>query len=179
MGPAKNRAARIPATRLYLCIRRRGKTPSIVERYWCLRQMKKKTNRVSGWLGQPARHPTALRCDGPCRRTTYIYGPRHARGLGGYNHCCTAEEVEWRPLLLKTYSLDHRLSAKLDSTAPLNPPPPPWQLAPPPAAKGLLPTSTAGESRRKARDRPPRVLPLPRAHCAILCTTTTFPLTIW
>ena len=33
----------------------------------CTAKEKKKTNRVPCRPGQPARHPAALRCDGPCR----------------------------------------------------------------------------------------------------------------
>ena len=41
----------------------------------------KKTNRVPRRLGQPARHPAALRCDGPCRRDQHIYTALPRQGV--------------------------------------------------------------------------------------------------
>ena len=39
--------------------------------------------------------------------------PPPARAVGGYNHHRMGEEVEWRPPLLDTYPLGHRILAKL------------------------------------------------------------------
>ena len=36
-----------------------------------------------------------------------------AGGVGGYNHNCIGEEVEWRPLLLYAYPLGHCVLANL------------------------------------------------------------------
>ena len=57
------------------------KKPIPTERYLCVRQRLKKTNRVPRRLGQPARHPVALRCDGPCRRDQHIYTALPRQGV--------------------------------------------------------------------------------------------------
>ena len=40
--------------------------------------------------------------------------PPPAGGVGGYNHHCIGEEVEWRPPLLYANPLGHRVLATLD-----------------------------------------------------------------
>ena len=40
--------------------------------------------------------------------------PPPAGGLGGYNHHCIGEEVEWRPPLLYANPLGHRVPTTLD-----------------------------------------------------------------
>ena len=52
-----------------------------IERYLCVWQRKKKTNWVPRRLGQPATHPAALRCDGPCRRDQHIYTALPRQGV--------------------------------------------------------------------------------------------------
>ena len=44
----------------------------------------------------------------------YIYGPPQVGGVGGNNHHCSGKEVEWRPPLLLSNPLGHRVSARLD-----------------------------------------------------------------
>ena len=40
--------------------------------------------------------------------------PPRAGGVGGYNHHCIGEEVEWRPPLLYANHLGHRVPATPD-----------------------------------------------------------------
>ena len=60
----------------------------------------------------------------PCEAPSSVLGradekssmppPPPARGVGGYNHHCIGEEVEWRPLLLYANPLGHRVPAASD-----------------------------------------------------------------
>ena len=63
------------------CVRRRKKKPIPIEQYLCVQRRKKKTNQVPRRPGQPARHPAALRCDGPCRRGQQIYTALPRQGV--------------------------------------------------------------------------------------------------
>ena len=48
------------------------------------------------------------------RYSLLILSPLMARGVGGYNHHCIGEEVEWRTPMLYANPLGHRVSATPD-----------------------------------------------------------------
>ena len=52
-----------------------------IEQFLCVQRREKKTNRVPHRPGQLARHPAALRCDGPCRREQHKYTALPRQGV--------------------------------------------------------------------------------------------------
>ena len=61
-------------------------------------------------IGHPVRHPFR-RWAAPKRNCPLL---PLARGVGGYNHHCIGDEVEWTPPLLYTNPLGHRVPATPD-----------------------------------------------------------------
>ena len=79
----------------------------------------KTTEMVPCGIGHPVRH-VPLWCDGLAKKciSIIILRPPLAGVVGGYNHHCIGEEVEWRPPLLRppllyAYPLGHRVLASL------------------------------------------------------------------
>ena len=105
---------------LYLCIWRRKKKPTTVEQYLCVRRMKKKPIAMKQYLCVRRRKKKLIGCLvglGNLPGTQLLSGVTgrveensiYIRPFLG-----TGEEVEWRPPLLWSNPLGHRVSARLD-----------------------------------------------------------------